>query len=130
MATRVYVNMQPIGQILERHGLNKGGRVQQFLTMECSKRMTDYMPFRSGALATKLKVVTSATEITVYGPYARYQYYGKAMVGPAPKRVTDKDLTYDKTKNPKAGPFWDRRMMAEQAQAIANACERYLRRGG
>lgn len=130
MATRVYVNMQPIGRILERHGLNKGGRVQQLLTMECSKRMTDYMPFRSGALATKLKVVTSATEITVYGPYARYQYYGKVMVGPAPKRVTDKDLTYDKTKNPKAGPFWDRRMMAEQAQAIANACERYLRRGG
>lgn len=130
MATRVYVNMQPIGQILERHGLNKSGRVQQFLTMECSKRMTDYMPFRSGALATKLKVVTSATEITVYGPYARYQYYGKAMVGSAPKRVTDKDLTYDKTKNPKAGPFWDRRMMAEQAQAIAKACERYLRRGG
>ena len=145
MSTRIKVEMQPIQQILKNHGLDSNGRVQLYVTNMISRRMTCYMPFRSGALATKLKFVKSPTEIEVNAPYARYQYYGKVMVnsvtgkGPAyiPNvgyrykkgtvlRVTDRDLEYDKTKNPDAGPFWDRALLAKEKSQMIQEVQRYI----
>lgn len=123
---RVRVKMKPVNTILTRMGVKPDGDVQMFVTNTVNRRITRYMPFRSGALATKLKHIKSATEIEVLGPYARYQYYGKAMEGPAPKVVTDRDLKYDKTKNPLAGPFWDRRMIANEGAQIADEARRYV----
>lgn len=130
MSTKVKVEMKPIGVILARLGIDKNGRVQRFLTETVNLRITRYMPFRTGVLATKLKFVSSPTEITVNGPYARYQYYGKVMVGKPPKQVTDIDLNYDKTKHPNAGPFWDRRMMAAEKDVIVREVQAYVKRGG
>ena len=123
---RVRVKMKPVNTILTRMGVNPDGDVQMFVTNTVNRRITRYMPFRSGALSTKLKHIKSATEIEVLGPYARYQYYGKVMEGPAPKAVTDRDLKYDKTKNPLAGPFWDRRMIANEGAQIADEARRYV----
>lgn len=123
---RVRVKMKPVNTILTRMGVKPDGDVQMFVTNTVNRRITRYMPFRSGALATKLKHIKSATEIEVLGPYARYQYYGKAMDGPAPKVVTDRDLKYDKTKNPLAGPFWDRRLIANEGAQIADEVRRYV----
>ena len=123
---RVRVKMKPVNTILTRMGVKPDGDVQMLVTNTVNRRITRYMPFRSGALATKLKHIKSATEIEVLGPYARYQYYGKAMEGPAPKVVTDRDLKYDKTKNPLAGPFWDRRMIANEGSQIADEARRYV----
>ena len=123
---RVRVKMKPVNTILTRMGVKPDGDVQMFVTNTVNRRITRYMPFRSGALATKLKHIKSATEIEVLGPYARYQYYGKAMDGPAPKVVTDRDLKYDKTKNPLAGPFWDRRLIANEGAQIAGEVRRYV----
>lgn len=130
MSTKVRVEMKPVGVILARLGIDKNGRVQRFLTETVNRRITRYMPFRTGVLATKLKFVSSPTEITVNGPYARYQYYGKVMVGKPPKQVTDIDLNYDKTKHPNAGPFWDRRMMAAEKDVIVREVQAYVKRGG
>ena len=123
---RVRVKMKPVNTILTRMGVKPDGDVQMFVTNTVNRRITRYMPFRSGALATKLKHIKSATEIEVLGPYARYQYYGKVMEGPAPKAVTDRDLKYDKTKNPLAGPFWDRRLIANEGAQIAADVRRYV----
>ena len=130
MSTKVKVEMKPVGVILARLGIDKNGRVQRFLTETVNRRITRYMPFRTGVLATKLKFVSSPTEITVNGPYARYQYYGKVMVGKPPKQVTDTDLVYDKTKHPNAGPFWDRRMMAAEKDVILREVGACIKRGG
>lgn len=123
---RVRVKMKPVNTILTRMGVKPDGDVQMFVTNIVNRRITRYMPFRSGALSTKLKHIKSATEIEVLGPYARYQYYGKVMEGPAPKAVTDRDLKYDKTKNPLAGPFWDRRLIANEGAQIAGEVRRYV----
>ena len=123
---RVRVKMKPVNTILTRMGVKPDGDVQMFVTNTVNRRITRYMPFRSGALSTKLKHIKSATEIEVLGPYARYQYYGKVMEGPAPKAVTDRDLKYDKTKNPLAGPFWDRRLIANEGAQIADEVRRYV----
>lgn len=123
---RVRVKMKPVNTILTRMGVKPDGDVQMFVTNTVNRRIIRYMPFRSGALSTKLKHIKSATEIEVLGPYARYQYYGKVMEGPAPKVVTDRDLKYDKTKNPLAGPFWDRRLIANEGAQIAGEVRRYV----
>ena len=116
MSTKVKLEMKPIATILARLGIDKNGRVQRFLTETVNRRITRYMPFRTGVLATKLKFVSSPTEITVNGPYARYQYYGKVMIYPATgstfapkstrKALTDRNLKYSKGMHKNARPHW------------------------
>lgn len=129
MSTTVKVEMKPINTILARLGVDKTGDVQLFVTNTINRRITRYMPYRSSVLSTKLKLISGPTEITVMGPYARYQYYEKVMIGKAPKQVTDVNLNYDKTKHPQAGPFWDRRLMAAEGQKIAAEVNKFIRRG-
>lgn len=131
MKYTVTYEMLPVANTLRRLGLGKDGDVQKQLTNIVNKRITRYMPYRTGALSGKLKRVIGTTQIQVLGPYARYQYYGKAMEGRAPKVVTERDLNYDKTKNPLAGPYWDRRLIAAEGKAIVSDLQRYVdRRNG
>ena len=146
MSTRIKVEMKPVSTILARLGVDRNGDVQMQLTRIVNKRITRYMPNRTGALSTKLKYIKSPTEIEVLAPYAQYQYYGKVMVnaktgkGPAlipgigyryrkgtVLKATDRNLSYDTTKNKLAGPFWDRRMMAAEKSAIVSDIQAYIR---
>lgn len=145
---KVKIHIDP-DAILLAHGLNNGGDAQRFFTENVNKCITKYMPYRSGALSGKLKRVTSPSEITISAPYARYQYYGKVMIDPAinaagfltkdgtwrsrkgvVKVLTGRDLTYDTTKNAQAGPFWDRRMMAAEGDALLDDLKGYIRSRG
>ena len=147
MSTQIKVEMQPVNRIITRLGVDKQGDVQMQLTRVINKRITKYIPFRSGALATKLKRIKSPTEIEVAGPYARVMYYGKVMVDPqtgaagfldadgqwksrrgVPKVVSDRSFDYDTTKHPLAGPNWDKRMMASERVAIAAETQAYVNR--
>lgn len=147
MSPRIKVDMKPVNAVLARLGVDKTGDVQRYVTNAINRRITRYMPFRTGVLSTKLKLVKGPAEIEVLGPYACYQYYGKVMVnaetgkGPAyipgvgyrfrsgaVLKATDRDLQYDKTKNPNAGPYWDRRMMAAEGGQIAAEVQDYVNR--
>lgn len=149
MSARIKVEMKPVGTILIRLGVDKNGDVQMQVTRIINNRITKYMPFRTGVLSTKSKRIKSPTEIEVAAPYALYMYYGKVMVnsktgkGPAfipgvgyryrkgtVLKATERDLNYDLTKHPKAGPFWDRRMMASEAAQIAHDIQVYVNRSG
>ena len=149
MSTRIRVEMKPISTILTRLGIDKTGDVQKEVTNIINKRLTRYMPYRTGALTTKLKYVQDPITIVVSAPYARYQYYGKKRVnaktgkGPAflegigfryksgtVTKLTDIDLKYDTTHHARAGPFWDRRMMAAEKGAIISDIQEYVRRKG
>lgn len=149
MTTRIRVKMKPVNTIIARLGVGKSGDVQRFVTHEVNRRITRYMPYRSNALSTKLKIISGPAEITVLGPYARYQYYGKVMVDPVtgaagfldkdgqwksrrgvPKARTDRDLDYSQSRNhnPLAGPFWDKHMMTAEGRQIAADVQRYVDR--
>ncbi len=149
MKTTVIVKMQPINTILTRLGVDKNGDVQKFVTMDINKRITRYMPYRTGALSTKLKYIKSPTEIEVLAPYANYQYVGKVRVnaktgkGPAlipgvgyrykkgtVTKLTDRDLDQEPRSpgNDRAGPLWDRRLMAAEGGQIAADVQAYVRR--
>lgn len=146
---RVKIDFPTAGQLIRKKGLDPNGHVQMFHTMNINRRITRYMPASSATrvLATKLKHIKSPTEIEVLGPYAKYQYYGKVMVdsvtgkGPfyiedvgfrfrkgATLKVTGRNLEYTTTFNPKAGPFWDRALVAAEGKAMEADLQRYINR--
>lgn len=145
----IKVDMAPVSSIMRRLGVTPDGKVQEFVTNMVNHRITRYMPFRSSVLATKAKIpgsehledrkrITGPTEITVFGPYAHFQYEGKVWIYPptgstwAPKdgmkEKTNRDLTYDKSKNQRAGPHWDRRLMAAEGDAMRQDLQDYVNR--
>lgn len=117
---KVDIKLPPFAGIQNKLGITKGGRVQTYLTHEIRRRMTRYMPYRTGTTATKLTFVDTPTTIVVNAPYARYLYYGVSKNGNA--------LNYTKDFNKQAGPFWDRTLMANEGKKIEQAVENYIRR--
>lgn len=85
-----------IEQIIIERKLKKGGAVQRHIDSECIRLSTPYVPRLSGTLkGSAIRATTLGSGVVVWStPYARYQYYGKVMIGLAPKEVSDKDLTY------------------------------------
>ena len=146
----VKIILPAANQLIRRKGLAQDGRVQMFHTQNCLRRIKRYMPFLSGAT---YKITVAQTnirkpEIVTDVPYARYLYYGKAMVnsktGKGPALIpgvgyrykkgtilkpTDRDLKYTTTKNPNAGPFWDRALVANEGKALVADLQRYINSG-
>jgi len=125
---KITVDMAPVNQILKSKGLTPGGDVQKFHTQNVLRRIQKYMPYRTGATIKTMIAQTDINdpEIVLDVPHGRYIYYGKAMEGPPPKTVTDRDLVYTKTKNPLAGPFWDRALKAAEMPQMQNDLQRYV----
>ena len=97
------------------------GKAQYVLDSAVMKDMTPYMPQRTGVFIDVTKAMSAAIagSGTVYAaapPFGRFLYEGKVMVDPATnspwarpgakKIVTDKDLDYDKSHNPKVTSHW------------------------
>ena len=88
-----------------------------------------YIPRQSGMLqkSGQLGTVIGSGEVIYNAPYSRYQYYGKVMVGRAPKRLTDRDLTYQGA--PKRAALWFERMKADKLDKILKGAQRLIERG-
>ena len=128
IVTKVVAKMLTPEQIIKLKGLDRGGDVQKFHTNNVARRMMKYMPYRSGTLMKIMLLGTGYDKIKVDAPYAKYQYYGKVMVGKPPKTATDRPLNYTKTKNPLAGPYWDRALKAAEMPAMQADLQRYVNR--
>lgn len=148
---RIILDMKSAGAVIKRLGLDERGKAQMFHTDNCLRRIIKYMPMHTGGLTktTRLQTVVRRPEIVTRAPQARYLFYGKAMVdsetgkGPAnipgvgPRwrkgavlKATERNLTYDRSKNPMAGPRWDKALSAREGKALAADLQRYLRQGG
>lgn len=146
--TVCYLEMNPVHQILKDKGLDPGGDAQKFHTTNVLKRIKRHMPFVSGMT---YKVTVAQTDISkpfivTDTPYANYLFKGKVMVDPKTgaagfmtpegwrsrkgivKVLTGRDLQYNRTKNPNAGPRWDRALVAAEGKAMAADLQRFLNR--
>ena len=140
------VKMNPVSQIIHDKGLDAAGDVQRFHTQNVLRRIQKYMPYRTGA-TIKLTIAQTdinKPEIVTEAPYAKFLYHGKLMVDPktgaagfmtkdgwrsrkgVPKVRSDRDITYTKTKNPNAGPYWDRALVAAEGAAMAADLQDYI----
>lgn len=92
------------------------------------ERLSDpYVPMQSGSLKNN-KSYPNNHSIKYNSIYARYQYYGKVMVGSPPKKVTNKNLKYNGA--PKRGAKWDQRMLNDKKQQICKDVEKFIKNGG
>ena len=96
----------------------KYNQAQSFVDSEVLRLCDPLTPMRSKALILSGTLATDVGSglVQYNAPYARYHYYGKLMVGPAPKKLTEIDLTYEGA--PQRGAFWFERMKANDAKAI------------
>lgn len=146
--TVVTLEMKTVNQLVKDKGLDKTGNVQSFHTQNVLRRIKKYMPFRTGVT---YKITVAQTdirkpEVVTDTPYAKYPFHGKVMVDPrtgvagfmtpegwrsrkgCKKVLTDRDLQYTHTKNPQAGPRWDRTLSANEGRAMAADLQRYINR--
>ena len=121
--------MDSSDKILKRIGLNEGGEVQKYIDSEVLRLCDPYLPFQTGTLRNQgiLGTVIGSGEVAWVSVKARYLYYGKVMVGPAPKTVTDKDLTYNGA--PMRGKLWFERMKADRGQEIIDGVQKMINGG-
>lgn len=111
-------HMDDIRTILARRGLEAGGRVQRYIDSEVLRLSAPYVPHDVGTLEKSGDLATDIGSGVVEWntPYARYQYYGKVMVGSPPKRVTNTPLTYHG--GGKRGKLWFERMKLDHKDDI------------
>ena len=146
--TTAELTMKDANQIIKDKGLAPDGDAQAFHTQNVLRRIKKYMPFVSGALykMTQIQTDIRKPEIVTDAPQAKYLFYGKVMVDPklgiagfmtpegwrsrkgSVKVLTGRDLEYTKTKNPMAGPRWDRALSAAEGAALAADLQRFMNR--
>ena len=79
------VQIKPSQEIIERLGLNPGGRVQKHFTGEVIRWSDDYVPMDSGVLKNNTSELIDGTGFTYESPYVHYQYIGDLYVDPIAK---------------------------------------------
>lgn len=124
---KVSIKMNSANKIIKDHGLDENGDVTIFLRNEVERLSDPYIPMVKGILKNN-KSHPNNHSIKYNSPYSRYQYYGKVMVGKAPKQVTDKDLKYNGA--PKRGAKWDKRMMNDRGKEVCKNVENFIKNGG
>lgn len=144
----IKVQLNPTSKILKDKGLDERGDAQKFHTANVLRRIKRYMPFVSGAThkVTVAQTDINRPEIVTDTPYAKYLFYGKVMIDPktgvagfmtpegwrsrkgSVKVLTNRNLVYTRTKNPQAGPRWDRALSAAEGKAMAADLQRYMNR--
>lgn len=137
-----WLELHSTRQIIRDKGLAEHGDVQAFHTRNVLRRILRYLPYQSGMT---LKLTVAQTDVNrpliiTNTPFARFLYHGKLMVSDVTgspwarkgetKHVVNRPLDYNKTKNPKAGPYWDRAVTAAEGSAMAADLQRYIDRKG
>lgn len=115
---------------------NRFSSAQKFVDSECIRLMIPYTPMRNGIMMKSpvLGTKIGSGNIVYQSPYARYQYYGKMMVSRITgspwarqgesKILTEKDLTYDIARHPKAQRMWFEAMKADKKEQILRGTAR------
>ena len=146
---KVKMHLPSAGKIIRDMGLSGDGRVQMFHTANVLHRIKKYMPYLSGGLY-KLTVVQTdirKPEIVTEAPQANYLFVGKVMIDPkinaagfmtpegwrsrknSIKVLTSRNLKYTKTKNPLAGPRWDKALKSNEEAAMVADLQNFIDRG-
>ena len=146
--TVAILSMKEINQIIKDKGMDPGGDVQAFHTQNVLRRIKKYMPFVSGAL---YKITVAQTNIRIPlivtdAPQGKFLFNGKKMIDPkigaagfmtpegwrsrrgSVKILTSDPLEYNKSKNPQAGPRWDKALSAAEGPAMAADLQRFINR--
>lgn len=94
-------------KIIDKFGMQKGGKTELFLANSCFRRMHKYVPLDTGNLASHATVRPGS--VTYEERYAHKQY------------------TKNKGKGIR-GKYWDKKMIANERDVLAREVENYAKR--
>lgn len=89
-------------------------KMMHIVATQVAKDTVKYVPMRTGNQMLRSgahlsdRASVKGNKIIYPGPYARYLYKGKVVVGPlhGPKHATDKDLVFSDKPHKKATAYW------------------------
>lgn len=140
---RTRVNLKALEKFL--NGLPVNEDLMLDINTQFAWRCEPYVPYKTGRLS---KANITKTGVSYNAPYAHYQYVG-IVYGPnypryassdpntivgwfsppgQPKYPTGRDLVYDTSVHPMAGPEWDKRMMAAEGDEFTADCQELINR--
>lgn len=131
---------KPVSQIAKE--ATGGNRTLLFMANEARRLMNPYVPARNMVLSRNVRTyVENGVGVVHYlSPYARYQFEGVLMVSRLTgspwarhgesKVVTDRNLTYRKSRHPLATSHWDQAMKAARMGDYVSAVQTYVKGGG
>lgn len=124
------LEMNSINQVIQEHGFNDYGYMQRFVDSEILRLVEPYVPFQVGILRTSgiTNTIIGSGELVWSTLYAQMLWYGKKMIGPAPRTVTETDLIFHG--GALTGAFWVLRMWEDRGQEIIKSAEEICKRGG
>lgn len=97
ITAKINIKLDTPQEIIQKRGLEPGGRVQMILADELVARGERRTPRKEGFLINSVNIQNGGQEIYYPGPYARYLWYGKVMKGKAPMQETGRPLQYQGT---------------------------------
>lgn len=121
---KVKVKIAPPREVIRRLGMDVRGDVQRFWTATVLRRIQRYMPYRTGE-TIKLTIAQTdinKPEIVTDEPQARTLFNGVSKSG--------RPLNYTRTKNPQAGPRWDKALTAAEMPIMQQELQAYVDRRG
>ena len=150
ITARLDLHLSP-DDIQMAYGLEKGGWVQYTLDKTIIDYCTPYVPASPDRILEFSAEPSSelGSGLIIWNtPYAHYMYMGE-VYGPnfqvdvegdgilewrspkgKPKYPTGRQLTYDTSQNPMAGPRWFERMKADRLNDILDVVRRAAKQGG
>lgn len=115
------------------------GKIRKNLARMIIRDSSDYTPYKTGALEKSASISNDARKIYYSVPYAKFQWYGKLMLGVKShsawahrgerKYMTSKGLNYNRSIHSKAGSEWLRRSIKDNLPKWKNELQDSLRKG-
>lgn len=114
MKVRVYSDIN-VPRILASRGLSEHSpTARRFIASEVARLCDPYVPFYTGFLKSHHTIATDGRTLTYDAPYAKTQYYNNKGGRNGPLR----------------GPLWEKRMLADKRDALAQSVDAYIKGGG
>ena len=138
------VDINPVGEIKVRLGIEPNGRVQKKFQNLCYQYMDKYVPYRDGNLRKNVDL-SDPTKIVYNSSYAHYQYEGVLYVmdngkgayySPSYGFWSDKGKQKTRTSTllnyhtAGTGDHWDERMKSAEMDNLVADLQKYIDRGG
>ena len=111
-------------------------KAEHTVALQVRKDTSPYVPMLTGSLDKRTRV--EGAEVIYPGPYARYLYFGKLMVDPAPgssyapkgttKVLTDKNLVFNTASHAQAQAHWFEASKAENLEKWVRVADKAVKR--
>ncbi len=122
ITAKINIKLDTPQYIIQKRGLEAGGRIQMILADELVARGERRTPMQEGDLINSVKIENGGQEIYYPGPYAKYLWYGMVMKGKPPMKPTDRPLQFQGAKL--RGKEWLLRTWQDEKTAILQTLAR------